>query len=254
MPEVSRQRRWLFALPVDLMTAPEVIEEVMDRVREHGSHPLRLFTLNPEMVMHARKNPAYAACFQDEALVLMDGIGIAIAGWRRGWPDIHRLPGVDFLIKMMEAAAEQSVPIFFYGGLPGVAEQAARALVARYPSLRVAGTSHGYLSPDEEERLPEKIAATGAKIVLAGLGAPRQELWLAANLERTGAKIGMGVGGSMDVLSGRAPRAPRLLRRLGLEWAYRLWRDPWRWRRLLVLPGFLWLAVWPSRRERSVRL
>ena len=215
--------------------------------------PLRVLTLNPEMAMRAKDHPELAGCFEGRTLVVPDGIGIVLAGWCRGWPKVRRVPGIELLERLVAEAAGRSWVIFLYGGEPGLAEQAAAVLRARYPDLIVGGTAQGYLSAEQEARLPERIGRSGARLVFAGLGVPRQELWLRANLEATGARLGMGVGGSFDVIAGRIPRAPAILRRLGLEWAYRVWREPRRWRRLLVLPGFLWHAVWPALGERHLR-
>jgi len=212
--------------------------------------PLRVLTLNPEMVMRARRDRALAGCFAGRVLVIPDGIGIVLAGRRRGWPEFSRLPGIDLLERLAAEAAKLSWPIFLYGGAPGVAEQAAAVLTERHPGLAVGGTAHGFLTADEQAHLVARIALSGTKLVLVGLGVPRQELWLLENLAATGARIGMGAGGSFDVIAGRTRRAPLLLRRMGLEWAYRVWCEPRRWRRLLVLPGFFWRAIWPVPVER----
>jgi len=116
-------------------------------------------------------------------------------------------------------------------------------LGARYPGLIVAGTHDGYFDPDRAAEVADEIRASGARLLFAGLGSPRQEFWLADHLSETGCSAGIGVGGSFDVISGRIERAPRFLRRLGLEWLYRLIKEPHRWRRQLALAQFLWLVT-----------
>lgn len=129
------------------------------------------------------------------------------------------------------------------GGAPGVAERAARALTQRYPGARIAGWHDGYFDAAETPAVIAAIKASGAQILCAGMGSPKQELWLGEHLAASGAVVGIGVGGSFDVLSGGIARAPRLWRRLGIEWLYRLVREPRRWRRQLALPRFAILAL-----------
>mgnify|MGYP005842121103 CR=1 FL=1 len=236
-------RRQLLGLPVDLVDLEEAASICRRAVETPTGPPLRVITLNPEMVIRARQDEAFLSCFQGEVLVVPDGIGIVLAGRRRGWPGIARVPGIDLCERLAAEAARCGWPVFFFGGRPGVAEEAAAALARRYPGLRVAGTAHGYLPSEEEPALVSAIAASGARLLFVGLGAPKQEIWLARNLAATGARVGMGVGGSFDVIAGRIPRAPRAWRRLGLEWAYRFLREPRRWRRLLGLPVFFWRGV-----------
>lgn len=243
----AARRKRLMGLPVDLVTLEEAVGECLARAMSGSMPPLRVITLNPEMVMRARRDRDLAACFAGEILVVPDGTGVVLAGRRRGWREMRRVTGIDLLIRLAEEGARRGLPLFLYGGEPGVAERAAEALRRRCPGLVVAGAVHGYLAPKELEDLPGRIAASGARLLFVGLGVPRQEIWLRQNLGATGARVGMGVGGSFDTLAGRIPRAPAAMRRMGLEWAYRVWREPRRWRRLLVMPGFLWLALRGSR-------
>ena len=244
------ERHSLLGLPVDVTNIDRAANLCQAAIEDDGP-PLRVLTLNPEMAMRAQDHPQLAECFAGRTLVVPDGIGIVLAGWCRGWPKVRRVPGIELFERLAAEAAERSWAVFLYGGEPGLAEQTAAVLRGRYPGLIVGGTAHGYLTPEQEARLPARIRESGARLIFAGLGVPRQELWLRANLEATGARLGMGVGGSFDVIAGRIPRAPAILRRMGLEWAYRVWREPWRWRRLLVLPGFLWHAVRPASGEKG---
>lgn len=238
------------SIPLDLVTMERAVEICLARMDGTGNRPLRVITLNPEMVMYARRDPAFSACFEGDTLVVPDGTGIMLACLRRGWREVRRVPGVELCQRLAAEAARRSLPVFLYGGEPGVAELAARALGERYPDLIVGGTAHGFLSQAELAGLPARIAASEAKLVFAGLGVPRQEYWLLRNLERTGAAVGMGVGGSFDVLSGRTRRAPQIMRRLGIEWLYRVLREPRRLIRLRVMPGYIWLALKPEARRR----
>ena len=126
------------------------------------------------------------------------------------------------------------------GGEPGVAEAAAAKLMEKYPKLVVAGAGDGFFKPEESGSLCEAIRAAETDILFVGLGVPKQEYWLDEYFAATGAVVGMGIGGSMDVISGKLARAPKLWQSLCLEWLYRAIQEPWRWRRLSKLPLFVW--------------
>jgi N-acetylglucosaminyldiphosphoundecaprenol N-acetyl-beta-D-mannosaminyltransferase len=125
--------------------------------------------------------------------------------------------------------------LFLLGARPGIADAVAAWVHAHYPRVKLAGFHHGYFAPEEEQLVLDEIRHSGASILLVALGAPRQDVWISRNLAATGVKVAMGVGGLFDFYSGRIPRAPQWLREMGLEWVYRLYREPGRmWRRYLV--------------------
>lgn len=198
----------------------------------------QVVTLNPEIVMAARVNASVRAVIEQAALVVPDGIGVVLAARWLGWQMPERVTGIDLLEAVAARAAACGWRLYLLGGAPGVAAAAANHLVARHPALRVAGTSAASPDPAADASTAEHVRASGADVVCVAYGAPAQELWIARNHMRLGAAVALGVGGAFDLLAGRVPRAPRILRRAGLEWAYRLWREPWRWRRMLALPRF----------------
>jgi N-acetylglucosaminyldiphosphoundecaprenol N-acetyl-beta-D-mannosaminyltransferase len=129
------------------------------------------------------------------------------------------------------------------GGAEGVAADAGAILEARFPGLVVAGERNGFFTAEEEDAVCDQIRASGAKLLFVGLGSPRQEFWIARRLASTGAGAAIGIGGAFDVISGRVERAPLFWQNLGLEWLFRLIREPRRWRRQLALPMFVWLVT-----------
>ncbi len=193
--------------------------------------------------MQARVNRTFRAALQKAALCVPDGIGVLWAGRLRGWPLRERVAGSDFVPRLASEAARQGWRIFFLGAAPGVAEQTAEILKRRNPGLRVAGCYAGSPARAEEDEIVARIQRTHADIVLVAYGAPKQDLWLARNLARTGAVVGVGVGGAFDFIAGLTRRAPRWMQNLGIEWLYRLINEPWRWRRQLVLPHFAALVL-----------
>jgi N-acetylglucosaminyldiphosphoundecaprenol N-acetyl-beta-D-mannosaminyltransferase len=165
----------------------------------------------------------------------------------------HRVTGVELVDRLCARAAREGIRVFLFGGAPGVAEEAAAKLCERYSGLQIAGTRNGFFSPDESAAIAQQIRGSGAQLLFVGMGFPKQEFWLAEHLGETGCGAGIGVGGSFDVISGKVERAPAAWRRFGLEWLYRLAKEPHRWRRQLALPHFVLLVAAESVRSRLAR-
>ncbi len=199
-------------------------------------------TPNPELVMMARKDPDYAAVLARAELTLADGVGITYAAKILGRPLKGRVPGVDFALNLMAEMAKRGLKLFLLGAKPGVAERAAEDLTKRYPGLDVCGVHDGYFQ--EDGPVIEAVRASGADVLFVCLGAPKQERWMAQNGAAAGAHLAVGLGGSLDVFAGTVKRAPERWQKLGLEWLYRLLKEPRRIGRMAKLPLFLLQAVW----------
>lgn len=219
-----------------------------------GSNPALVVTLGVEMAMYAQRDARFRALVDRAALSLCDTIGILLASRARHGPLRERVTGVDLIEPLAERSARVGdVRFFFFGGAPGIAERAASALRARHPGVAIADTRDGYFTPEQNPAIAASIAASGANVLLVGLGSPKQEYWLEEYLGATKCNVGIGVGGSFDVLAGTVSRAPQFLRRLGLEWLYRLVREPSRWRRQLALPRFAFAAAREAMTQRGSR-
>lgn len=199
-----------------------------------------IVTANPEIVLRCREDAAYAAAVNGAKLVLADGVGDLCAARILGTPLPGRVAGADLVPRLLARLAERGGSVFLYGARPGVAERAGESLQSACPGLRIAGTENGYIS--DETALLEALEREKPDLLLLGLGAPRQELWMAENRQRTSAVM-IGVGGLLDVFAGDIPRAPEAWQRLGLEWLYRLLREPRRFKRVIRLPKILFLAL-----------
>lgn len=199
-----------------------------------------IVTANPEIVLRCREDAAYAAAVNGAKLVLADGVGDLCAARILGTPLPGRVAGADLVPRLLARLAERGGSVFLYGARPGVAERAGESLQSACPGLRIAGTENGYIS--DETALLEALEREKPDLLLLGLGAPRQELWMAENRQRTPAVM-IGVGGLLDVFAGDIPRAPETWQRLGLEWLYRLLREPRRFKRVIRLPKILLLAL-----------
>lgn len=225
---------------LDVLDEPEAIETILRFAREGAG--AQVVTLGTEMVVYARRDPAFREVVNASALSLCDTIGVLAFARSRGARLTQRVTGVELVERLCERAAAEGLPVYFLGGAEGVAADAAAILEVSYPGLLVAGARNGFFTQDQEAEIVAAIRASGAKLLFVGLGSPRQEMWLARNLAATGCGAGAGIGGSFDVISGRVKRAPMLWRKLGAEWLYRLISEPQRFRRQLALPYFVWLA------------
>lgn len=203
----------------------------------------QIVTVNPEFIMAARRDPAFADVLNNADLAVPDGMGLIWAARWRGHPLPERVAGVDLVERVAAVAARQGLPVYLLGAQPGVAAAAATVLSAHYPGLIVAGTYAGSPAPDEDEAIVARVNQAQASILFVAYGAPRQDLWIQRNRARLKLGVAVGVGGAFDFISGCSRRAPRWMQRLGLEWLHRLYHEPWRWRRMLALPRFAWTVL-----------
>jgi N-acetylglucosaminyldiphosphoundecaprenol N-acetyl-beta-D-mannosaminyltransferase len=226
---------------LDVLDATQATAQILAFAREGAG--AQIVTLGTEMVVYAQKDERFRELVNASALSLCDTVGVLSVARRRG-ADLHeRVTGIELVERVCAQAAHEELPVYFLGGAEGAAADAAAIMEARCPGLIVAGARNGFFTDDEVGGVVDEIRAGGAKLLFVGLGSPRQEFWLAEHLRATGAGAAIGVGGSFDVLGGRVMRAPRLMRRFGLEWLYRLVKEPHRWRRQLALPYFVWLVT-----------
>ncbi len=202
-------------------------------------------TLNAEMTMQAEDNPRLASVIHQADLVIPDGSGIVLYLMLQG-QQMQRCPGIELaesLLKEFGQSSDELGSVFFLGGTPGVAQKAADIWQNRFPGLAIAGTHHGYLTPEDEQAVQQTLRGLQPRLVLVGLGVPRQEFWIAEHRHLCPQSIWIGVGGSFDIWAGVKTRAPEWLRNNHLEWIYRLYQEPWRWRRMLALPKFAWRTL-----------
>ena len=205
-------------------------------------------TPNPEIVDLARADAGYRDLLNGAGLVLPDGIGVVYAAKLLGRPLKGRVPGIDFATGLLDRLAKNGGKLFLLGAKPGVAEQAAERLKAAHPGLVICGVNDGYFK--DSAPVVEKIKEAAADVVFVCLGAPKQEKWMAQYGPETGAHLMAGLGGALDVYAGNVKRAPVLWQKLGMEWAYRLIRQPSRIGRMAKLPLFLVDARRQSKKER----
>lgn len=234
-------------LPVDNATMDEALDAVAARIAARA--PTRLYYLNADCVNIAHRDEEYAEVIRCGDLVFADGSGLRLAGKMLRTPIRDNVNGTDMFPLLCERAAREGWRIFLLGARPGIADAVAEWIGKHHPDATVCGTHHGYFESDETDGVVAAIAKTRPDVLFVAFGAPRQEAFVDRYLEQSGACVGLGVGGLFDFFSGRMPRAPRWMRKLGIEWLYRFWREPGRmWRRYWIGNFvFVW-RVWRSKR------
>lgn len=223
----------------DNISKAEAVEHAYAIQSEHKAY--YVVTPNPEIVMLALENEEMRSAAQDAELVIPDGIGIIYGAKILGTPMKERIPGIDFTTALMEKMDKQGRSVFLFGSKPGVAEKAAENLAQRFPNIKFVGTNDGYFSDDTP--IIEKINAAKPDLLLVCLGAPKQEKWMQSNAKNLDVGLMIGAGGSLDVFAGVVERAPEAWQKMGLEWLYRLLKEPKRIGRMMRLPKFLILVI-----------
>ncbi len=213
----------------------QAVERVLTMAHQPGFH--LVVTLGTEMVMRAQHDEEFRELVNGADLVVADGAGLLWAARRCGLSLPERVAGIDLVCRLAETLAGSKGSFFLLGAAPGVAEEAARTLCKRFPGLQIVGAQDGFFR--EDGPVVQAIAASEARVLLTGLGSPRQERWMRQHQDRLGVGVGIGVGGSFDVLSGRKTRAPGWMIRLHLEWLFRLACEPSRLLRMMALPRFM---------------
>ncbi|MFT7587044.1 MAG: N-acetylglucosaminyldiphosphoundecaprenol N-acetyl-beta-D-mannosaminyltransferase [Cellvibrionaceae bacterium] len=200
----------------------------------------QICTTNPEFVMRARQDADFLAVLDRADLCLADGIGLVYASRYQGQTLPERVPGSELVYHLAEACAKNGWRLFLLGAAEGVADEAGAILQQKYPQLNIAGTWSGSPSVAENAEIVGRINRSAADVLYVAYGAPNQDKWIARNKELlTTVRVAVGIGGSLDFITGRSVRASGRIQSLGLEWLHRLLMEPWRWRRMLTLPQFV---------------
>lgn len=216
-------------------------DDLLSRVDDFVSsgQPHQIVTINAEMLVAAHRDPSLAALLNTADLNVADSVGVMMAARLLGTPLKQRVTGSDGIYRLATHCARMGYRPFFLGAGPGVAEETATRLAAANAGLRVAGWYGGSPRPEDEEGILERIRAASPDLLLVAYGVPTEEAWIARNRQLLGVPVMIGVGGTFDFVAGVTSRAPAWIRKVGLEWLYRLIREPWRWRRQLALPRFV---------------
>ncbi|MDY6292264.1 MAG: WecB/TagA/CpsF family glycosyltransferase [Succiniclasticum sp.] len=245
-----RETATILDIPVNPYTMDEAVSKLTgDTLSQKINF---VVTANAEIIMMAQQDAAYKKLLQEETdMILPDGAGTVWAGNYLGYHIPERVAGYDLFLRLLEEAAKRKIPVFFFGGKPGVAEEAAEEGRRRWPGLQVAGCRNGYFSAAEETAIINEINGSGAAMLFAALGAPKQEKWLNHYAAELKPCLRMGIGGSFDVLAGKMQRAPKWMQDAKLEWLFRLMKQPSRIGRMMALPKFVLEVRKEKRKNKS---
>ncbi len=232
--------------PIHSVTMADTLTHIKQFMTEPRLH--QIVTTNPEFVMMAQQDKDFHQLLWAADLCIPDGIGLLYAARWLKRPLPQRVPGSELVHHIAALAAQRGWSIYLLGAAPGVAEEAAVIFQQQNPNLIIAGTYAGSPDPAENEAIVQRINHSQADILFVAYGAPKQDKWIARNKNNLPTvRLAMGIGGSLDFITGRSIRAPRWAQRLGLEWLHRLIKEPWRWRRMLVLPHFVLKVIFNSK-------
>ncbi len=227
----------ILGVPIDAIAPAEAVEILLRYLKDENNHIV--ITPNPEMVMAAQNDKDFMNILNKAELVIPDGIGIVIASKLNKVKIKERVTGCDLTQALFDRIKDSDYKVYLFGGKPGVCQLAAKKLEAKYKGLKIVGYHSGYFDVKEEKIIISEIQRLKPDILLVGLGFPKQEKWIYANKNKLPVKISIGVGGSIDVFAGTVKRAPEIYQKLGLEWFYRLMKQPSRIGRMLQLPVFI---------------
>lgn len=230
------QRVEVLGVPVDCVTMRQALAAVEAMLA--GDRPETVIAVNPEKVMKARRDPALLNQLMRAGLLIPDGIGVVVAARGKSLERVERVAGADLMPMICDLAARRGHPVFLFGATPEANRLAVETLRGHYPDIRIVGAQHGYLTDDEMPEVIRQINESQAEVLFIALGSPAQEIWMDRYLPQVNVKVCQGVGGTFDVLAGRVKRAPWLVRRVHLEWLYRLLVEPRRIARQAALPKF----------------
>lgn len=228
-------------MAVDVVTMAETMDRIRQFLGEEGFH--LVVTADSSMLVDAQTDAELAKAIKQAALVTPDSAGVLWASARRGVKIGQKVSGVDIVAECCKLSATEGTRLYFLGAEPGLAELAAERLKLLYPGCQIVGARHGYFPKENDSLVAQEVAEARPDILFVAMGIPRQEKFLVETASIHGAKVGIGVGGSLDVYSGRAKRAPVIFQKLKLEWLYRTLQNPKKWRKTMKLPQFMWMVL-----------
>jgi len=232
-------RHEILSVGFDSVTMDEALEKAYELAK--NGKGCYIVTPNSEIVYECRKNEKLRQVVRSADMVVPDGIGVVYAAKILGRSVKQKVAGVELGEKLIAKMAETGGKVYLLGAKPGIADEAAKKLCEKYKGLNIVGTHDGYFKDDSE--VIADINDKAPNVLLVCLGVPKQELWMSNNSDKLNVNVMLGLGGSLDIYAGAAKRAPDIFIKLGLEWLYRLIKEPWRFKRMLRLPLFLMIAV-----------
>ena len=234
------ERLNILGVGIDCIDSEEALTQIENFIADGNPH--QVVTAKAEIIYQANRNEKMRNVINQAQMVTADGSGVVWASKQLGRPLRQRVTGIDLVNSICEQSARKGWKLYILGSAPGVAATAAVNIRQKFPGCNIVGTHHGYFNAKEEKQIVAELLQLQPDVLFVALGAPKQEYWIAEHMAQLQIPVSMGIGGSMDVLSGNVKRAPRWMQKMSLEWLYRLLIQPTRFKRVLALPKFM-LAV-----------
>ncbi|MBL8049477.1 MAG: WecB/TagA/CpsF family glycosyltransferase [Chthonomonas sp.] len=231
----------ILGTPISTLDMEQTLEQLQKWIREDT--PRLVITADATALVIAEEKPRFQEVLHKASLITADSVGVIWAMKRAGVKSPSKVSGVEIVDRLCEISSRTGIKLYFIGSEPGITDRAAEKMRLKYPGVNIVGTHHGFFPADSDEVVAQEIARTQPDVIFAAMGMPRQEEFILRTMEITRAKIGMGVGGSFDVFSGKTKRAPKLLQALRLEWLWRLMLNPSKISKVKSLPKFVRLIL-----------
>lgn len=231
----------ILGVRIDRVNMEQAVDRAMAMMEQGRRHVI--FTPNSEIIMAAHKDPAFQKLLNSADMRTADGIGVVYAAKILGSALPERVAGFDMAGRILKRLGEKGGSVYLFGSAPGVAQEAGKKMEQLFPGLKIAGENSGYFNEEQEKEIIGSINETKPDLLFVCLGSPKQERWIFQHLESLDVGLAIGLGGTLDVFAGRVQRAPDIFIKLGLEWLYRLLKQPSRIGRMMALPVFILKVV-----------
>lgn len=222
---------------IDDITMEQAVERIYEFIESDQNHSI--YTPNAEIMMDGIANKELKEILNTADMLVADGAGVVLASKILGKSVAEKVSGFDLAKNLLIASSKRPIKFFLFGAKPGIPERANANVICDYPGAKIVGTRNGYFSQEDENDIINQINASGADVLFVCLGAPKQEQWIHRHKDQLKVKVCMGLGGTIDILAENVKLAPDFFRNHGLEWLYRLYKEPWRFKRMLRLPKFI---------------
>jgi N-acetylglucosaminyldiphosphoundecaprenol N-acetyl-beta-D-mannosaminyltransferase len=230
----SPQRISLFGCPLDIVDFEETAAWCL-ATAQGNAPPCQLMTINAQSLLLVIDDPAVSEAVSQAAMVVGDGVSIALATRFLRLPWKGRVTGVDLTQRILADGMKIGLKVFYLGATADIVSRLVKLTAERYPGVQVVGAQDGYYDRANDGPLIERIRASGAQVLFMGMPTPYKEIWLHKNLQRLGVRLAIGVGGTFDVMTGQVRRAPVWMQKVGLEWLWRMMMEPRKmWKRNVV--------------------
>ncbi len=242
-----RKKINILGAKIDCITMEEAKNIAMSLLESDGKKVI--YTPNSEIILYASRNDDFMEKLNSADMMIADGIGVVYGAKMLGEKLPERVAGFDLLKEIFPLMAQKGKSLYLLGSKPGIAEKAGENLLKDFPGIKIAGTHDGYFKDDAP--IIDDINEKNPDLLLVCLGFPKQEEWIYMNRDKLNVKAMIGAGGCLDVFSGTVERAPEFYCKHGLEWFYRLKKEPWRFKRMTALPIFALKVLFKGRKYKK---